>query len=513
MKKDDLLKEMKGNPSLNKWDVLCSYRESEINALLKTQYKNSQYSQKISLVDEHTDEYGDPVTITVNLDLKAPVLQFDATNKNECILNMKIEKGSYKVDNPSRPTSEQILPENVLVLLAHVPLSAVMGTIKDGVLKNTKKFSASQIIAFDDNKSSAKIILDFSFVEGGDFDIQPIPGQEHLIKDIYILTASYKQTLLKKICDFFKTNLSEITYVIGHLSSTSIKGTRLTPKSFIFCGFHPTKDEGMLNIYIQTKESKRDPGNISPSFQPSDNTIPPIPEGYTASLIIAREVLENCYLIPQFQSSGWTPVKKGEKGEEGISFDLKKDVHIFIPGIKYRVIGVTETCNAFDANLTDYPLRVTFKNDGLHVEWSKGESIHWQQELVCGLDVVINRYDWNMTISCTYHDTLKRVKPSEKPFDFSFKLSTSDFKLDPPASYLTCLNNGIVFATSITNATTEKLSGLNITFDGLDILTLENLLLPDQNVIKLDTADGVHFPYDMIVFGSVTQGGTNIEKC
>ena len=150
-----------------------------------------------------------------------------------------------------------------------------MGTIKDGVLKNTKKFSASQIIAFDDNKSSAKIILDFSFVEGGDFDIQPIPGQEHLIKDIYILTASYKQTLLKKICDFFKTNLSEITYVIGHLSSTSIKGTRLTPKSFIFCGFHPTKDEGMLNIYIQTKESKRDPGNISPSFQPSDNTIPP----------------------------------------------------------------------------------------------------------------------------------------------------------------------------------------------------------------------------------------------
>ena len=179
---------------------------------------------------------------------------------------MKIEKGSYKVDNPSRPTSEQILPENVLVLLAHVPLSAVMGTIKDGVLKNTKKFSASQIIAFDDNKSSAKIILDFSFVEGGDFDIQPIPGQEHLIKDIYILTASYKQTLLKKICDFFKTNLSEITYVIGHLSSTSIKGTRLTPKSFIFCGFHPTKDEGMLNIYIQTKESKPDPGNISPLF-------------------------------------------------------------------------------------------------------------------------------------------------------------------------------------------------------------------------------------------------------
>ena len=83
----------------------------------------------------------------MNLDLKAPVLQFDAANKNECILNMKIEKGSYKVDNPSRPTSEQILPENVLVLLAHVPLSAVMGTIKDGALKNTKKFSASQIIA------------------------------------------------------------------------------------------------------------------------------------------------------------------------------------------------------------------------------------------------------------------------------------------------------------------------------------------------------------------------------
>ena len=119
---DGLITQMKGGSSTNFWDVVVSYSVDNLNRILQILWAGNKSFADVVIVAQGVDRLG-PYTITFNLKLGSPTLQFVAGAAGQALLEMSLN-GTYAIDpDPPKP-----VPPNQYILQAIVPLASVSGT-------------------------------------------------------------------------------------------------------------------------------------------------------------------------------------------------------------------------------------------------------------------------------------------------------------------------------------------------------------------------------------------------
>jgi hypothetical protein len=161
------------------------------------------------------------------------------------------------------------------------------------------------VISFDDNKDSdIHIVFDFSNDSGlAAFSVIISPtytGDDKSITDLF--TDSLQRKLMARMQD--PTYVSSIQLALATVQNKQIPSALyLTPESVAFSVYTNSKDGksglGCLSIYIKTVDSGFDKGNTSRSFTlpgTANTNSYPIPQSYTASLIIRHDLFAQKFL-------------------------------------------------------------------------------------------------------------------------------------------------------------------------------------------------------------------------
>ena len=326
--KADLIAAMNGHEATNNWDVMCCYRETELNSLLQQKYSQGKLVADITFKAVYHDPLFDQdITIDVDLKLREPQLSFEFNTRSTCKLTMPILGGTYTMSSSDGKTIKYDIPPDVLQVICTVPLGAMSGDTQE-VHDGTKP------IIFDNaSPVTQHICLHFKNTDMTVFDVIPMAGKDDKAKTIPLYNENVQPVIIEQIKYFFQTQVSEIDYAVGSLSNTTKPGVlTVTPKSFIFVQCKPNENaDGSLNLYIQTDNSKNPQGDLTPSFQPGGTAIPSIPDGYSASLILSNDFMQNSFFTSQLNKDGWTTVPQATA--QGIVYHLTKNEKIHVPGV------------------------------------------------------------------------------------------------------------------------------------------------------------------------------------
>ncbi|KKY25178.1 hypothetical protein UCRPC4_g01984 [Phaeomoniella chlamydospora] len=118
----ELVEKMKKQDTLNGWDVLVTYDETQVNAALAERFAALQFNQSMHLTKNYTSlETGEEVTILIDFVLTNPTLRIqDTFGACQAIFSIS---GSYTFQKTGRTTQ---LPNN-LVLIVTTSLATVKG--------------------------------------------------------------------------------------------------------------------------------------------------------------------------------------------------------------------------------------------------------------------------------------------------------------------------------------------------------------------------------------------------
>ena len=155
---------------------------------------------------------------------------------------------------------------------------------------------AGQTVVLDDKTPGSKIVFHFKS-QNSVYNVALAPGITDKRKE-----DTKMSDLGPRIAAYFQ-GLNSLDYAIASVQQTKNGGDSsrvLTPESFIFTtqGSSP----GVLCVYIKTRGSGNNSGWSAPHFQPNNNDVLPIPQGFTASIIIRHDLFSDKYLIPQLQN-------------------------------------------------------------------------------------------------------------------------------------------------------------------------------------------------------------------
>ena len=276
----DLVSSMNGKPSTNQWDIVCSYTVAQLNQFLQAQYEVGKLAKEVHLSTEREDPLmGTDFTISYNIQFASPQLGFISGRSGFATLEMPIKDGSSYSVTPKgadKPTRTVSIPGGKYSVKAVVPLAAIRGDT--GEIKEQ-----GNIIEFSDGGSHDNhVIIHFKNEKGTSYEI--VPKSDPQDKD------TLETYFLPVLSQYFQTEINEIDYALSTVNNSQPPSglSVFTPKSFAFASMGDG-DSGVLSLYIQTSESNNPPGNASPSFQPGDSQVFPIPKSYTGSIVISNK--------------------------------------------------------------------------------------------------------------------------------------------------------------------------------------------------------------------------------
>ncbi len=490
----ELIETMKGNPSSNNWDLVCSYSVDKLNDFLKNNYQAGKLARDLSFTtDYHEFMSQKDYDLSVDMTFGSPFLQFLEGQRAKCSLSMPIEK--LFCTFTQKESKEQEIKRSITgrnyTLVGEFPLATIAG--------DTKEITESDsVVEFKDTEEKEQhIYIHFKGSKSENpYKIVPTPQPE----DVDILNIA-----IIKISEYFNSEaVQEIEYALTSVTNKKAsQEEQILPKSFIFATTQQG-DVGVLSIYIQTVNSDNDRGNPNPSFQPGDKQILPIPQGYTASLIISNDFMGKNYFTKSFSQKGWK-VERVSTEKSGIKYKLTKDKKISVSGLKTSGqnqvfsddIVIDFNTHSFEFTLDNSVAQVNF-NFCQKVKWksnfvniSTGDSIH--QEGAFDLNVKINKQLSN-SISISESDVIQFTGTVESS---DVEVSTENVK---GANWGSDLEN-------VENDVKQKIVPAIGSFDfglpGINVFVVSNLLFSGQNVFKFDKKDGIHTPKDLILFGNI----------
>jgi hypothetical protein len=226
---------------------------------------------------------------------------------------------------------------------------------------------AGQTVVLGEKTSGSKIVFHFKS-QNSVYNVTLAPGVTDKRKE-----DTHMADLGPRIATYFQ-ELNSLDYAVAGVQQPKNEADRdrvLTPESFVFTtqGSSP----GVLCVYIKTRGSGNNVGWTAPHFQPNNNNVLPIPQGFTTSIIIRHDLFSEKYLIPQLQ----TQVAPG-----GLLHQLDKDNN-FANGFRYLLqlnpsalknnkFGSGPWHN-WDLNIdyafTDPPLALTLSNRSANWYW------------------------------------------------------------------------------------------------------------------------------------------------
>jgi hypothetical protein len=498
---NDLVNQMKGVPTTNGWDVVCSYNVSQLNEFLKALYDKDILQKTVNVETLREDPFsGAKMKITYTIQFASPTLSFVTGRSGMAYVTMPINEGSsYSItqEGVDKPTKTKSIPGGKYSVRALVPLAAVQGdtgeVVEDG-----------EIVTFSDGvEHDNHVILHFKSEKGTLYEILPTPDPT----DMDVLVTYF----LPVLQNYFQTTIKEVDYALTTINNITPKEglTILTPSFFVFASTGEDED-GVLSLYIQTKESQNPSGNISPSFQPGDKALSPIPQDYTVSLVLSNSLIQDAFMKPQLEATGFSVNFTNPTDGDGISFQLRKDENIFSTGKSGTGIFSGYNYDGLSINLKDNPLNVTVKEGQIGVSFSGRTSSEWSEYIATGHPGGNSYGKVDVTISVNKSAT-PIILSEEDDIHSSVSLNASDFNVSTSAhgcsvweGFNGCRETVPAFYERDLPGTLQ-IPSINLNLTGLNFFNTTNLLAPGEHVIQFDSTKGVQTPHDFLLVGNVVK--------
>ena len=496
----DLVSSMNGKPSTNQWDIVCSYTVAQLNQFLQTQYDAGKLAKEVHLSTERQDPLmGTDFTISYDIQFASPKLGFISGRSGFATLTMLIKDGSsYSVTlkGATTPTKTVSIPGGKYSVKAVVPLAAIRGDT--GEIKEQ-----GNIIEFSDCGSHDNhVIIHFKNEKGTSYEIVPEPDPQD--KDTLV---TYFLPVLKQ---YFQTEINEIDYAVSTVNNSQPTSglSVFTPKSFAFASIGDDHS-GVLSLYIQTSESNNPPGNASPSFQPGDSQVSPIPESYTASIILSYDLITKAFLKPQLEKSGFTV--SFDTVSDGISAQLTEDSSVVAPSKDGNYIFFGYSYDGLNITLKDYPLNLVIKQGKLSLHWEGKTTSGWSQNeagVVGGaggyqygyVDITIdlNKGPINLSLS-NDNATIANITISRSDFSIHTKAKSCRWY---ETAFAGCME---FYPSYYSNDMQLSIPSMNVALHGFDFFRTTNLLAPGKHIIEVDANAGISTPHDFLIVGQVAK--------
>lgn len=496
---DNLVNAMNGSSSTNNWDMVCSYTTKQLNDFLATAYAKKKLVTEMHFdVQEDDPLTGEPFTVKYDLFLGKPTLKFIAGRSDQANLTMLITGGTYSIylKDQETPFRTADFPKNTYSVDAYVPLAAVTGD-------TGKVSSKGDIVTFDDDKTSqSHVILHFANEKGTQFKIMPEPDPS--------LKAIINPQFVDAVESYFTYHVTEIDYALAQVNNdkASQGSVLLTPKSFVFAS-EGDGETGILSLYIQVKESGNPPGNRNPSFQPGTKEMLPIPENFTASLILGYQLLTTCYITKQLQDEGFAVTY--ESVPKGIACSVSKDLEILAKNDSGHWLFGSHYYKGFDINFKDHPIRMQIADGSVSLNWQASADTSWSENASFGRT---SSNQWGgVKVTLSYEQNGGAISLNTT----TDEISIAAISITPKDIHVGLHNDGCSFWERLVGCMEshpsfydnlsdhlEMPKSLSLDLKGLNFLMETNLLAPGEKMIDFSSTAGVKTPMDFLLVGQVT---------
>ncbi|KAI1360156.1 hypothetical protein F5Y08DRAFT_343946 [Xylaria arbuscula] len=395
MNYETLEQEMRGEDTLQGFDVLVSYNETQLNQLLTNATENDE-TTNINVELTSTSKNTTVKTVyTSKVTLAKPNLAFGGNNnKPEVILTFhlegSIEKAETYVKHPEYPAdlSTIVIPTGTKISLK-CDLSALIGHV-DPVSPNARfqpesKANGNTAVHFDTPDQDQTSAIAISVGSNPDVSVLCDPQysdvQADILQALIDINAHFKD---KGYCYYYLALVN---------APAGTKNSELQPTSFGFpvsAGDSKERVDNAISMWITVKGGSGQAilpreGEFTNSFSVNNNTSMPIPiePGVSASIIFSHGLIKSMLFQPALETQGC--VVTGDESTPGMKLNFRfptikihKDaVHKDTTELKSgRWVRTTKDVDAIDFDLKDYNATMTL-NPGLCVEGEPIGTIEW----------------------------------------------------------------------------------------------------------------------------------------
>ncbi|KAK4444819.1 hypothetical protein QBC34DRAFT_429557 [Podospora aff. communis PSN243] len=496
-----------------RWDMVVSYALDPINKILTKLWKNDPLL--MCPMQLMTDE-----EVRWELKLRAPSLRFTIDQRGELAmpLNGTWQKQGTQPDGTLFPVCQ--IPDEY-VLVAKVPIDYIKADSTNAKARRRIRGDDSTYISFDgDPSQQIHIVFNFETLEGG-------AGAQYEIRYLGNNPAEngrLPHSLSEALAAWMADHVDAIRYSLATFTNVDVPDTTyLVPQSVAFSVYSGPKDSniGCLSVYIKTKGSGNEPGLVDRSFKlPKTNTNSfPIPEGYTASIIIRHKLFAERFLIDSLmkQTTDGSPIFKNVSDASsdqvpgfenfGFKLDCQLNAYAKYPGKHDRQQWSSSDIDAINFDFSKTPLVLEILEwNGRHGEnpkfatsadwkYDKFEgTVKWREESrMCGTSPRVQEGRETYTLG------LAKMQPTfqvvdNKVMEIVLGLQSSDWQ----ASYSTG-------DPDITKAFQSiKLPSFSFKLD-LNFFASANIFAPNQQMVRIspDPRNSVKMPYDVLLMGHV----------
>ncbi|KAL6922480.1 hypothetical protein ACHAPO_011177 [Fusarium lateritium] len=411
------------------WDVVVSYTEDEINALLKNKWdkdRTRMVTEIVSKSDVFDEDDGEEIRVVRKLFLDAPLIRFHSGEGGEpsVELTMPVMSGwrqqeDMQTGKPKGVQSE--MPTNAFnIKLSGIRLGTVVGKYEE--IKNTANQDATKL-SIVNSKETCVFRQNLSKPTTDDFEVAWVvldlatEGEKYTVTGEITLSPNdpnYKKAkgLLNNVVgsakDYFENGdkIDVLRYALATVKNKpqfdGAISVDLTPVSFRLATFSASYTaQRALSLLIHT-QSGRDAGEKADlqtkwKGQWVDNGIAPIPDGHTASLMFNPELTFKTMIEPGLErSKAWDVDDERLKDREGgLAFNARKTRDWYVASGSFDYEDTVNFCTLYVRGW-----QKNFKNDPA--------AIHIHQKNYDGPPVA--NINWKFNIESEWTDLTKDGK-------------------------------------------------------------------------------------------------------
>ncbi|MDD3040805.1 hypothetical protein [Bacteroides sp.] len=498
MDKDTLISDMLGKDTIEKWDVMTSFDQAKLNEVLSQKYKDNILVSTVKCTFQYSDLlYGENISVDIDMKINEPVMEFIQGSESMCKLSMTIMSGEYRLswtEDGESMTRKKKFPEGQVTLVCNVPIAAIHGS------QNSQVSGSNTVINFmPEEKDSANFVLHFqnsdlmsSAVEAaGKGQGLPAPFSD----------PGFLNSFSTSIKGFFHDKVSSIDYTLTEITNEEVKPTfKLTPKSCIFkTNVDPDTKRKTLDIFIET-EQNQSRGSEKAYFN-AGGAKTALPEGYSASMVLSKNLLWNSYLEPQLEATQWKSITE-ETATEGVHISAKIDEKITV----YK----GESSWGFrpfeeELDLSQFPLKIVINKGKISMKWEIKYSLeYFHVWKLTKIGEYAEEGAVDLTVTCQKTSDLKFKTDGTENLHFEVGMTKDDITFEKKI-----IRSRGEYAQKYIDKAMEQFKNafkpVNLKMDDLNVFALGNLLFHGAHKFKIDTINPFYVPRDLILFGQLEQ--------
>ncbi|KAL7911419.1 hypothetical protein GGI35DRAFT_492685 [Trichoderma velutinum] len=516
------------------WDVVANYSEEQINKLLADRHaKTTALLQEIAFTtrdfDTRTEE---EYTTHYVVKFGPPLLRFDpkSTSVPACHIRMEIVSGTVQYGDGAKIKQ---IPAGWSMELNNIPLASAAGKITEEGIINPDTLdlvAGTKPVHFDfDEEKTQHVVLGFH-MDKEKVTVNPIPPKDWDPTNLShaALNASFKEAFMK----YFIGEVKEgelprcFSYSIASVNNqTNEKGVELKPEKFQFAtyfGDGQFKDVKLLSIFVQVHggTQKGEDRKLQERWttQWFENETPPVPVGFSASLIISASLFTDVILARGFRDSNWDVRSVSPALEAVTKLECRNNGQWTLAESNYNY-GSTSIfhVDGFTINLHDHPMSLTIKQEDagagpkVYAHWPIQKTIGWNATFkplgVLGRSNLDSGSIKALFRLCDEKEfdqprLLKsEIQIGDDSLQLDLKLETNTFRMDQPEP------NSIDYPTwkKGMEGLWTKAPAAGVSSFSFGFLRTTNLLMPGQHVIDMNREIGPRVPKDLVLVGDVVK--------